>query len=211
MRVLAQLPEDIRLVSWDVDGTLYSLRRLKLRCLLALCQRTARNGVHVNVELLRRLRALHRWMDTQRVRARGEVDEAAWAGWERVRVWEEALFTDVLTAFPMRRGARGLLEHFARCGVPQVTLSDLPSEYKLRALGVRPYFDATFDASTMGHWKPSPLPFHAIERTYGVRPRQHLHIGDRRDTDGAGAVAAGCHYLDMGAVSCASARATQPV
>lgn len=178
----------IKLVTWDVDGTLYSLPAFRRRVFLRLAQR-GRLG------LIRSMLRLHEWIDSQRGVAGGRVDLAAWQRWEGVFAEERRVFTEVLSKMKPAPRAIELLESYRSQGVVQVALSDLESRYKLAALGLEPYFADVSSAFDAGWWKPSPVAFRAIQEKWGAKPHEHIHIGDRMETDAMGAQAAGCGFI----------------
>ena len=93
------------------------------------------------------------------------------------------------------RGWRPLLGHFQGRVRAQVILTDYEADDKLRGLGLQEYFGAVYVGERMGFFKPNPAPFERILEDFGLEPECMLHIGDRVDTDGAGAAAAGCRSL----------------
>ena len=189
------LPEGIKLVSWDVDGTLYPLPLLKLRFTWALALKVRAKGWKWSWETLQGMQGLHEWLDGQRARNAGQVDRGEWEARREIFEREKALFAEVLPLLPLRGRVLPLLEYFRQTGATQVSLSDLECEYKLRALRVERFFAGSFHSEGIGHWKPSPVPFRLLQERFGVRPEEHLHVGDRPETDGAGAKAGGCHFL----------------
>ena len=84
------------------------------------------------------------------------------------------------------------LEAFERAGITQVALSDFECEYKIRALGIERYFARTYSCRELGFWKPSPFPLNKVQADFGVKPEEHLHIGDRDDADGEACSKNGC-------------------
>ena len=64
--LLGKVPPGIRLVTWDVDGTLYSLPRLKRELTWALLRRAPRDGITRSWKTLRGMQALHDWIDGER-------------------------------------------------------------------------------------------------------------------------------------------------
>ncbi len=178
----------IKLVTWDVDGTLYSLPAFKRRVFVRLALR-GRFG------LMRSMLELHEWIDSQRGVSGGRVDLKDWSQWEGVFAEERRVFAAVLSGMKPAPRALDLLESYRAQGVIQVALSDLESRYKLQALGLEPYFADATSAFESGFWKPSPVAFRAAQKKWGIKPHEHLHIGDRMETDGLGAQAAGCGFV----------------
>ncbi|HEX4997651.1 MAG TPA: HAD family hydrolase, partial [Terriglobia bacterium] len=68
---------------------------------------------------------------------------------------------------------------------------------KLKCLGIARYFAGAYSCRRLGFWKPSPFPLAAVQRDFGVRPAEHLHIGDRVDTDGEACAANGCYFMPI--------------
>lgn len=178
--------EGVRLVTWDVDGTLYDAGRLRA----ALRRRALR---------LRNLGALWAVLATQRaVKAQRAGDgrvraDVAATGLSRLEA-QDAFLAEQLRAIGARREALALLEAVRAAGITQAALSDFPCRRKIAALGLDRYFEVRHDAASLGFWKPSPALFSEVERLHGVLPAEHLHVGDRDDTDGAGARAVGCAF-----------------
>lgn len=69
--------------------------------------------------------------------------------------------------------------------------------YELRALGLGPQFDGVYLSSDHGCRKPDGRFFHALIDEQGLDPARCLMIGNDRDTDIAGARAAGLATLYM--------------
>lgn len=182
----------MKLVTWDVDGTLYSLPELKRRVFLKLFPRG-------KWRLLRSMMALHDWIDAERVLADGKVNHAQWQSqWGEVFTQEKKVFSEVLAQMKPRADALKLLEDYRSSGIVQVALSDLESRYKIKILGLESYFVEVVSAFEVGYWKPSPVAFQKIQRRFGVEAHEHLHIGDRWESDGAGAKASGCRFQYFG-------------
>ncbi len=184
----------VDVLSLDVDGTLYSLTRLKLRYFLAKPWR------------VRAVLAMGWARET--IRARGEPVADFWAehdrlaaerlGWPEARVREarEELMTStwpgILRAIGPFPGLRDALERLVGAGVRIAALSDYPSATKLEALGLGDLpWAQVIDASELGALKPRPEPFQALVDGVGVPAERILHVGDRIDTDVEGALGFG--------------------
>lgn len=186
-------------MSWDVDGTLYSVRRLKWRLAGMLLREAARGrGPAARGELaaLRRYRA-----EIEAARSAGGIlGEAPRAADSRQALLdlEVRWYGRAIKATGARAGVAELLSFFAARNVPQVVLSDYPAEYKLDCLGIRDHFASIYVGESLGHVKPSPRAFGLIAADFRVPAAGILHIGDRVDTDDAAARAAGCRCLILG-------------
>lgn len=186
----------VRAVSWDVDGTLYSARRLTARFWLAVL--SASVGGNANAAW-RAAVAMSRFRKRmEQVRANGgrlETDDASIE--ERVAL-EQAWLSPEIAALGARPGVASALGAFRARFESQVALSDFEPTHKLASLGLIDGFDAVYCGERLGYLKPSPEPFKRILRDLDLQPENLLHIGDRPETDGAGARAAGCRVLLLG-------------
>jgi HAD superfamily hydrolase (TIGR01549 family) len=82
-----------------------------------------------------------------------------------------------------------------RRGIPFAVYSDYPrTGERLRAIGLEPPA-RVYGPEDFGAQKPAPRPFLSIAADLGVAPAGVLVVGDRDDTDGAGAAAAGMRYV----------------
>lgn len=192
-------PDRIGLVSWDVDGTLYSVRRLKWR-LAGMFLREVASGRGLAAR--RELAALgrHRARIEAARSAGGALDEALRDGVCRGALFdlEVRWYGRAIKETGARSGVNDLLSFFAARGVPQVVLSDYRVEYKLDALRLKDQFASIYVGESLGYVKPSPEAFERIAADFRIPTASLLHIGDRDDTDGAAARAAGCRCLILG-------------
>ncbi len=156
-----------------MDGTLYSDRFLQTRVVLeALRQRSLRD--------LRRL--------TGRRRPPSDIPA-------RLEAEARLLIPVIRRSGPMP----GIVELLDRLRPRTlIAVSDFDAEAKLEALGLRHHFDHTYAAERYGALKPDPSVFRAALADLGIAPSTLLHIGNRPDTDGLAARAAGCRALILG-------------
>lgn len=91
------------------------------------------------------------------------------------------------------------LENLKNNGIKTVCFSDYDFvEKKLKALHIDPgAFDLIIDAAEAGGLKPCRESFAALADMLGIDAGDILVIGDRKDTDGAGASASGMHFLKI--------------
>ena len=189
----------VRVVSWDVDGTLYSLRRMKWFLRVAVAGERLRGRGQRAAQDMAALRSRMARVNTARAcggllgeSLRAEcVDPESLSG-------ERRLLTPAIARARARRGVGPLIDHLAGTGRAQVVLSDYVAGYKLEAVGLHKRFAAVYEGVQLGFVKPSPQAFHRIAADFGVAPSSLLHIGDRDDADGAGARAAGCAVWILG-------------
>ncbi|MFH1807457.1 MAG: HAD family hydrolase [Pseudomonadota bacterium] len=182
-------------ISFDLDGTLYSTRRVALRVLWATrgrwrflrIYRTVRQALRprvfedgdalhtAEVELL--ARALVRDVETTRelLHRVHEVELVGALG----RCGPDALARPLILALHAR-------------GVRLAVLSDLPVVAKLEALGLADLpWTTVMDAGDTGALKPHARPFERVAQALGVSVEQLVHVGDRHDTDVTGAESCG--------------------
>lgn len=177
----------VSVVSFDVDGTLYDMRAMKRQLRWALLRRPLRGVLD-----LRRLLRLRHAMEAVR-RAGGDLSGLS-LPWPRDELapLEERWYGAAIARAGPRPGLEALLERVAALGLRVVALSDHPAAFKLRALGLEDRFERVFVGEELGFLKPSPRPFQLVAEALGVDPGAVLHVGDRPETDGSGARAAGC-------------------
>lgn len=100
------------------------------------------------------------------------------------------------------RGARPppsvarLLARGDQLGLPRVVVSDHPPEAKLRAMGLAGWA-ATVGCRRLGAFKPAPDGLLEAARLLGIPPQRILHVGDRPETDGGMAAAAGAGFVSV--------------
>jgi putative hydrolase of the HAD superfamily len=83
------------------------------------------------------------------------------------------------------------LDAIAKRGLRTAVVSNWDCSLPEALTGAGLEFDAVVDSATTGASKPDPAMFLLAVRQLGVDPSRVLHVGDRDDTDGAGARAAG--------------------
>jgi putative hydrolase of the HAD superfamily len=186
-------PERIEGVCLDVDGTLYSIRRMVWTHLWTV------------LPLRRFFRVLHRVRDGMRLEApfddfRAEqarrlgraldVPDYQAAAWVREVV--ERRWMSVFQSTSARPGTRAALERLAARGLRLAVLSDYPLGIKLEGLGLADIpWRARINAEDTGALKPHPAPFRAVLAALELPPERVLHIGDLESTDVSGALGMG--------------------
>jgi len=189
----------IKLVSWDLDGTLYSIKRLKWHLMRMFLREIARGqGQTARKELA----ALRRY--------RERIDDARLAGGSLAEFFlsqncrevllevEKRWYGPALQKTGPRAGVVNVISFLAARDIPQVVLSDYESPYKLDCLGLAGRFASIYVGERLGFVKPGPEAFQRAADDFKVSTSSLLHIGDRADRDEAGARAAGCQSLILG-------------
>ncbi len=180
-------------VSLDVDGTLYrpgarvywramttpgllrSLRLLK-RAREGLRDRAFSDGDALRVVL------------AQEVAKRGGMQQQeASALLTRMRDVHWRTLLDGAAPSSTHRALRAMKD----AGIRLAAFSDHDTAPKLAALGLETMFDVVVSGEDEGAYKPLAPGFERVRALLGVPASQVLHVGDREDTDGKGALAAG--------------------
>lgn len=108
-------------------------------------------------------------------------------------------FISVMSVFRGSRSVATILESLKNAGIKLAVLSDYAQvEERMNGLGIaHSYFDLVTSSETAGALKPSPRPFLDIASKWGISPDKILVVGDRNDTDGEAARAAGMKFLKV--------------
>lgn len=179
---------------FDLDGTLAEVNTRRLRLWWSLLR--APRVVGAIQPAVRTLRG-HRFANldaalTTAVSSGSGVPEAAAAPVVHRLLRQDwpATFHDA-TPLP---AVRALMQAGRGQRLPMAVFSDHPALAKLRFMGHLDW-DAVVDGHAIGALKPLPDGIHAVAAQLGVPPCRILMVGDREDTDGAAAAAAGAGFL----------------
>lgn len=188
----------IKLLAFDIDGTLYPksamTRRLVSASLLHLPFAIRYNSMR------QKMRADTGYsVPPERDLPSFQARQAAIMGMdaEHFRKKEETVFRkpwdksfSTIKPFP---GVRDALQRAKDEGFVLAALSDFPLLHKLEALGVSDLFDFKASAEDYGALKPSASPFMRMLDDLGFLPNEALYTGDSRSKDIDGAKNAGMH------------------
>lgn len=184
-------------VSFDLDGTLYPARGLRRRVVGEALRQSLGRRPRAPFADLGTLRRSYRRAEAARRRG-GRLDDG-WAESKAARLAAEGrLLLPVLRRLGPAPGLLPLLETLRRRVGRLVVVSDYEPGAKLEALGLDGRFDRCCAAEEVGRLKPDPAVFRRALAGLGIPPEALLHLGDRADTDGAAAEAAGCRALVRG-------------
>ncbi|HOX44807.1 MAG TPA: HAD family hydrolase [Myxococcota bacterium] len=183
----------LRAVCVDLDGTLYSIRRMMwghLRTLWPL------RGFFRELNRVRReLRREGRLADYRAEQARRLAQRLGVTAAEAERRIHEVVEQRWMAVFASTRPRPGVgraLTELHDQGLALALLSDYPVGQKLRGLGLAELpFSVTLNAEETGALKPDRAPFEAVLARLDLPPERVLHIGDLEATDVSGALAAG--------------------
>ncbi len=193
----------IRLVIFDVDGTLYDQRAMRLRMLRELA------GHALSTRSLAAFRALSTY---RRLREN--------LGGEEIPAFEDLLVTQTAAAVGISsERVRSIvdewihqrpLRHLRACRYPHVTdlfvalksqgkrigiFSDYPSVDKLAALELSADYVVAAGDPEVGILKPHPRGLDVLMKMAGVVPRETVFVGDRIEKDGDASRRAGVTAL----------------
>jgi len=190
--------DQIKVVSWDVDGTLYSLPAFMgalkwhlIRGFFSL------RWIEVWTDFFRLL-GFKRYMDKVRHAAGDYCINGPVPKRSLIAETQHRIYSAILPEVGLLPGVRDLLDWLEGQGLKQVVLSDYQMTSKLSALDVEGYFQTHYTGEGFDHLKPSPTVFHKMLDDLGIEPHELLHIGDRPDTDGAAAEAVGYQVAIIG-------------
>jgi HAD superfamily hydrolase (TIGR01549 family) len=188
-----------KLVSWDVDGTLYSIRRMKWRLLAAFLREAAGGAGSAAHRDLLTLKNYRKKIDAARLTGGLlDLDEGESDARKTLFSLERRWYGPAIKGAGPRNGVEQVLSFLAARSIPQVVISDYESNYKLAALRLEDYFASSYVGERWGFVKPSPVLFQRAAADYDIQPVDLLHIGDRVDRDEKAARAAGCQCLILG-------------
>jgi FMN phosphatase YigB (HAD superfamily) len=194
----------VRLVIFDLDGTLYSQRCIRRRMLWELGLHCLRHPSELtSLQVIAEFRRARERLadegvvgirDLQYRRPASKLGIAPEQVAEVIREWIEER--------PLRHLRRcrstaveELFEALRESGKSIAIFSDYPVEAKVGVLGLVPDFIAAADDPEIDCLKPHTAGLDYLMSRSGFTPEQSLMIGDREDRDGACARRAGMRYL----------------
>jgi putative hydrolase of the HAD superfamily len=195
--------DSVRFVVFDVDGTLYRQRQLRLRMARDILLHTLLNRDLNVITVLARYR-----------RIRERLGDEQGIDFERALVAQTATATanspDRVRSIVSEWIERRPLRYLAACRYPNLSqlfsglrrsgksigiLSDYPAEAKLEALGLAANYVVSAGDENIGLLKPHPRGLESLIAAAGVKPQETVVIGDRVDRDGLVARRAGAQAL----------------
>ena len=194
----------VRAVVFDVDGTLYDQRCMRLKMARELALRClARPVTLAEARILKSFRRLREELSEEEATGIGRLqyERAAGAlGLPVARV--ESVVAEWILERPLRHaaacrrpGARRLFAALRDSGRRIGVWSDYPADGKLAAMGLEA--DAVVAAldPDVDRLKPQPAGLERALERLGVAADEALMIGDRDERDGEAARRLGCPYL----------------
>lgn len=196
--------EQLQGLIFDVDGTLYHQKPVRLQMALKLGTyylfHLARWRELYGIFLLRRLREKTNWLSKQQ-----QLKQTA----EKAGISPEALENAIqkwmfevplpIIATHRNKECLALLRKMQEAGKQIIIYSDYPAEEKLEALNVHPdrLFYPECCESCFSQQKPSREAMEYILEQIHLRPEQLLLIGDREEKDGSSAKLVNMAFLNV--------------
>lgn len=195
--------DSIDLVVFDVDGTLYDQRRLRLAMLGLLLADALRTRSLSTLRTLRTFRRVRESLGDTPASAFMQEQYARTALQHGMRAEDvERLATEWLERkpLPMLAACRyphvdALFAALVRSGRQVAVFSDYPASAKLEALGLQAGQVVCATDPQIRRLKPDPAGLVAIMGACSASPQRTLMVGDRADRDGGAARRAGAHAL----------------
>jgi putative hydrolase of the HAD superfamily len=188
----------LKVVAFDVDGTLYPNWTMYLRSIPFGIAHFRKLLSFARVR--KRIRTIKPVYDFYRLQAElyaGLMNITVPEAMEQIRrvfysQWEEV----ILDIKPYPHLLEVLLQ-LKEKGYKLAVLSDFPIGNKLRYLGLDSLWDAAFSCEEIGYLKPNPEPFNLLAAHFAVQPHEVLFVGNsyRYDIEGAKRIGFHTAYL----------------
>jgi len=197
------LPADLKMVIFDLDGTLYSLSRLRSLVvrdlLLYYCWRPHRWRELRYIQKFRSLReALGDQPHQNIAQYQYEITAKATASTiEQVqKVIEEWMIHRPIKHLKALQyeEASLIFEALREAGIKIAVFSDFPAETKLRGMGLTADYIIDATQAAIDQLKPDPRGLFYLLEQSGLAAKQCLFVGDRDDRDGEAARRADMPY-----------------
>jgi phosphoglycolate phosphatase len=193
----------IDLVIFDVDGTLYDQRKLRLVMLRELAAHALKTRSLKTIQTLRTFRHVREALGEQPGADFMHLQYAQTAAHHGTSIEAvRAMSMEWLEERPLPFLAACRYPHLQslftalRAGGKQIAaFSDYPAKEKLKALGLQAAPVVCATDLDIARLKPDPLGLQMILKRCGVQAERTLMIGDRFDRDGAAAERAGVRAL----------------
>lgn len=169
------LPDPVRAVIFDMDGTLIDTEAVHLRAFSDIGKAM---GWPLSEELLLSMVGIHREANMAMFRRTFGPDFPL----ERFYAESDALFEAMLDAqVPPRPGAAILLEHLAKAGIPMAVATSTMAPYaqqRLERAGFLPYFKTVVTRTDVEHPKPDLQPYLIAAQRLGFDPADCVAVED---------------------------------
>ena len=183
---------NIKLLIFDVDGTLYDQQKLRRRMFLSLFLHYLPRP-H-KLEELRILKSFRKEREKNRGRQAGNLEHDQYE-WCRIQTGADTTQIRTTVTYWMHEYPLRFLAAYVFPGIPELfngsrqlqlpvaVLSDYPAEEKLRSMGLTADLVVSSTHPGINSLKPDPQGLLYIARHFKLKTQQCLYIGDRYDTD----------------------------
>ncbi|MBO6176293.1 MAG: HAD family hydrolase [Treponema sp.] len=196
--------KNIKAVIFDFDGTLYDhkgavrklLKELKFsHKLLAGAERKVRSRLKGIYTGDRQSFDERFFYEFSRIVKKSPRDLQDWYD----SVYLEAMITSLKKNFKARANVNRLFTFLKEQEIKTAVYSDYSkTKERMEALNINTAtVTGIFNAEDLGGLKPAVQLLYKITEELKVKPEETLFIGDRSDTDGKGALAAGMNYIQV--------------
>lgn len=169
------LPDPVRAVIFDMDGTLIDTEAVHLR---AFAEAGEALGWPLSEEFLLSLVGIYRDQNMVTFRETFGPDFPL----ERFYAESDALFEAAMAAsVPLKLGAKAVLEHFAALGIRMAVATSTMAPYaqhRLNSAGLLHYFQAVVTRTDVEFPKPNPQPYLMAADRLGVDPAHCVAVED---------------------------------
>ncbi len=195
-----------KLFIFDLDGTLYDQRKLRLRIFFALLYQLLTFKISLNhlaiLITFRKQREKHKGYKSPTI----ETDQYTWCSEKigqpvkRIKTTIEALMYELPLKFlksTLYPGVSEFMKILAREGYKIAVYSDYPIDAKLVVLGLS--VDKTFCSTdeAIACLKPNKDALLAICQYFNCNVKEAIYVADRDDTDGKSAKMAGIDFIKI--------------
>lgn len=186
-RLNRRLPDPVRAVIFDMDGTLLDTEAEHRR---TMAEAAAALGWPFPDEVLLAMVGIHRDANRVMLKERFGADFPM----EQFYLDSDLLFEAALdAAIPMRPGVEPMLARIASAGIPMAVATSTEARYarqRLEKAGLLDYFDVVVTRNDVGRPKPHPEPYQLAAKRLGVAVTDAVAVEDSyagvRSAAGAG-------------------------
>lgn len=183
---------EIKVVAFDIDGTLYEERKLNRRIFFHFLKHLRFFSLYglARVELRKsdyyadfktaQAELMAKKLHCTPQKAQKKLDDIVYYGLRKY-----------FTKFDCMKGSRELIKRLKEAGLKVALLSDFPPEQKGDLWGLKPYCDLLLGTEEVGALKPSPKAFLALAERLGVPAEEIFYIGNNHKYDVLGPKNAG--------------------
>jgi HAD superfamily hydrolase (TIGR01509 family) len=186
------MADKITAVTFDIDGTLYSVKKFRFRQILMMLPFI---DVIKDLQAIRESIRGNEYPDIKAVQIQMFADKRNITVSQAESILQRVVYQRWIESLKKVRlfsGVKKVLKTLSAKNISLGLISDYPVEPKIAALDLSDIkFDVMVSAEEVGALKPHAKSFKVAAEKLGVATKNILHIGDRQDCDVAGARQAG--------------------